>query len=408
MRIRTLGRTVALAAALALAAPLTPGLSAPAQAAERPGPGNTGVPAGTALTVHQGDLTVTQAGTVIDSMDIRGFVTIQAPNVVIKNSIIRGQATTKQRALVSSTLDTASVTIVDSELSPTSPSSYIDGIRGWNITARRVNIHRVIDSAHLWGRGNVVIEDSWLHDNLHLENDPQWGGKPSHDDSIQIQEGSNIRIRNNTITGAFNTGIQFTQDRGPVWDVDVSGNFLDGGGCTVNFAEKDLGPFQSVTVAGNTFGRTTKVENCAIIAPSATRSALVATNNVYTDGAGVTVRNGGVSSVTTPAPLPNQAPKGAIDAASATASTLTVSGWAFDPDSAGSTSVHVYVDGTFTQAVKATATRADVGRAYQRASEVGYTTTVPVTAGNHRVCVYAIDTAGGPNPSLGCKDVAAG
>ena len=293
MRIRTLGRTVVLAAALALVAPLAPALTAPAHAAERPGPGNTGVPAGTALTVHHGDLTVTQAGTVIDSMDIRGFVTIKAPNVVIKNSIIRGQATTSQRALVSSTLDTASVTITDSELAPTSPSSYVDGLRGWNITARRVNTHHVIDSAHLWGRGNVVIEDSWLHDNLHLDSDPQWGGKPSHDDSIQIQEGSNIRIRNNTITGAFNTGIQFTQDRGPVWDVDVTGNYLDGGGCTVNFAEKDRGAFLGITITGNTFGRTTKHEGCAIIAPATTREVLTVADNVYVDGTAVRVSDGG-------------------------------------------------------------------------------------------------------------------
>ena len=90
---------------------------------------------------------------------------------------------------------------------------------------------------------------------------------------------------------------------------------------------------------------------------------------------------------------------------SATSTTLTVSGWAFDPDSAGSTSVHVYVDGAFARAVPATTTRTDVGTAYRRASEVGYATTVTAPTGNHRVCVYAIDTAGGANPALGCKDV---
>ncbi len=220
-------------------------------------------------------------------------MTIKAPDVTIRNTVVRGRETTSQRALVSATLDSASVTVLDSELAPAHPSSYIDGLRGWNITAQRVNIHHVIDSAHLWGQGNVVIEDSWLHDNLHLESDPQWDGRPSHDDSIQIQEGADIRIRNNTITGAFNTGIQFTQDRGTVSDVAITGNFLDGGGCTINFAEKDRGAFQGITVTGNTFGRTTKHADCAIIAPATTREVLTVADNVYSDGAAVQVSDGG-------------------------------------------------------------------------------------------------------------------
>ena len=258
-----------------------------------PGPDNTGVPPGVVLTVHEGDLTITTPGAVVDSLDVHGFVTIKAPDVTIRNTVVRGRETTSQRALVSSTLDSASVTLIDSELAPADPSSYIDGLRGWNITARRVNIHDVIDSAHLWGSGNTVIEDSWLHDNLHLDQDPQWDGQPSHDDSVQIQEGAGIRIRNNTITGAVNTGIQFTQDRGVVSDVEITGNFLDGGGCTVNFAEKDRGPFQGVTITGNTFGRTTKHENCAIIAPATTRDLLTVADNVYADGAAVRVSDGG-------------------------------------------------------------------------------------------------------------------
>src|SRR4029079_19514480 len=45
----------------------------------------TGVPARTQLTVHEGDIVVKKAGTVLDGLDIHGFVTIQAPNVTIKN-----------------------------------------------------------------------------------------------------------------------------------------------------------------------------------------------------------------------------------------------------------------------------------------------------------------------------------
>ena len=261
----------------------------PAPGTVQPSLANTGVPAGTALTRHDGDLTITTPGTVVDGLDIHGFVKVMAPGVVIKNSIIRGKATSVQRALLSSTSDTASVTIQDSELYAAVPNGWIDGIRGWNITATRVNIHDVIDSVHIYG-SNVTVQSSWLHDNLHYTADPAQNGSPSHDDSIQIQKGSNIRIVGNSISGAVNTGIQFTQDQGIVSNVVIDKNWADGGGCTVNMAEKGKGPFQGITITNNTFGRTTKHLNCAIISPTTT--VLTTSNNFYTDGAVATVRRG--------------------------------------------------------------------------------------------------------------------
>ncbi|WP_235523267.1 right-handed parallel beta-helix repeat-containing protein [Cellulomonas sp. Root485] len=263
--------------------------AAPAVGTVQPGLGNTGVPNGTVLTRYNGDLTISTPGAVVEGLDIYGFVKVTAPNVTIKNSIIRGTATNVQRALLSSTSDTASVTIQDSELFAASPSGWIDGIRGWNFTATRVNIHHVIDAAHIYGN-NVTIQGSWLHDNLHFEVDPAQNNTPSHDDSIQIQKGSGIKIVGNSISGAYNTGIQFTQDQGIVSNVTVDRNWADGGGCTVNLAEKGMGPFQGVAISNNTFGRNTKVANCAIIAPTTT--VLSTSANFYTDGLVASVRKG--------------------------------------------------------------------------------------------------------------------
>ncbi len=50
----------------------------------------------------------------------------------------------------------------------------------------------------------MLVESSWLHDNSVYEQDPNWGGSPSHADSVQIQQGTDIVIRNNTISGANN------------------------------------------------------------------------------------------------------------------------------------------------------------------------------------------------------------
>ncbi|NKY39571.1 hypothetical protein HGA02_08545, partial [Cellulomonas septica] len=173
----------------------------------------TGVPNGTKLTVHQGDLTITTPNAVIDGLDVRGFVKVAAPNVTIKNSIVRGAPTSKQTALITSASSTASVTVIDSELYNSAPGPWVDGVRGYNFTLQRVNLHDVIDMAHVYG-DNVTIEASYLHDNLHYEVDPAQNNTPSHDDSIQIQKGNNMRIVGNNISGAFNTGIQFTQDQG--------------------------------------------------------------------------------------------------------------------------------------------------------------------------------------------------
>ena len=273
----------AAAAATAAASP------APAAGAIKPGASNTGVPAGTPLTVHDGDLTVDTAGAVIDGLDIHGFVKINALGVTIKNSIIRGTATSTQRALVLSASDAASVTIQDSELVAAYPSVWIDGIRGWNITASRVNIHNVVDSVHLYG-DNVTLESSWLHDNSYFAVDPNHSGGPTHNDNIQIQQGTNIRITGNTMSGANNSAMQFTQDSGLVSNVQVVRNWLDGGACTINVAEKGKGPFQSLVMTDNTFGRDSRIANCPIVAPATT--VIDAARNVFTDGTTAAIHAG--------------------------------------------------------------------------------------------------------------------
>lgn len=271
--------------------PSDPRLTPPTRSTGRPGPHNTGVPEGTALTVHHGDIVVTTPGTVLDGLDIHGFVTVRAADVTIRRSVIRGREVTSYRGLVVSDTDESSVLIEDVELVPTYPSGWIDGMRGWNITARRVDVHRVIDAVHVYGP-NVTVEDSWLHDNAHFEDDPARGGEPSHDDSIQIQKGHSIVIRNNTIMGARGAGIMLTQGLGEVSNVSITGNYLDGGGCTINFSEKDRGPFDDVSIEGNVFGRNTLNPDCAIVAPSSTASVLSVTGNAFIDGRTVKVRSG--------------------------------------------------------------------------------------------------------------------
>jgi hypothetical protein len=143
---------------------------------------------------------------------------------------------------------------------------------------------------HIYGN-DVTIQSSWLHDNTHFLQDPNWNGQPSHDDSIQIVSGTNIRISNTTYSGAYNSGIQITQDHGTVSNVTIAGNLAGGGGCTINVSEKGGGAIAGISVTGNRFKRDQRLAGCAIIRPQTTNVA--ATGNTWADnGAPVAIKNG--------------------------------------------------------------------------------------------------------------------
>ena len=70
---------LAVAAVPALAAMGLPGFTGTAAAAAvKPSSSTTGVPAGTSLTRHNGDIVVTTPGTILGALDIYGFVKIRA------------------------------------------------------------------------------------------------------------------------------------------------------------------------------------------------------------------------------------------------------------------------------------------------------------------------------------------
>ena len=194
-------------------------------------------PTGTKLTVHEGDLTVTTPGAVIDGVEVHGLLIVNAPDVVIKNSRILGRAVNGSTGLVSNVRSGLPFTIQDSEITAAVPSPYLNGIFGSAFTALRVDISNVIDPIHVIG-GDVEIRDSWLHDNDHYEQDPLWDGTPSHSDSLQIEAGNDISVIGNRMEGAHNAAVQITQNtsKAPLGNVRISGNYFNDGGCTVNIA----------------------------------------------------------------------------------------------------------------------------------------------------------------------------
>ncbi|MCW7540913.1 hypothetical protein OOT46_24125 [Aquabacterium sp. A7-Y] len=213
----------------------------------RPGPSNTGVPAGTQL-VPSGPLRITTPDQVIDRLDVAGCVNVMAPRVKIRRTRIRCGSYYPVRVF-----DGASLTIEDSEIDGSSAAGKAtSGIAFGNYVARRVNIHGTADGVK--AQGNVLLELSWIHD-LYL-------APGDHADGVQSTGNStNVTVRNNFIDildhgrghgGNPNSCFQVGTEQGGNSNWTISGNWLYGGGWVINV---NSGPGTNDRIINNRFGR---------------------------------------------------------------------------------------------------------------------------------------------------------
>ncbi len=257
----------------------------------KPSAATTGVPAGTKLKPYFGNITVTTPGARFDSLDVHGFIDVRAPNVTISRSIVRGGRATRDIGLIENDSATATNLVVsDTELVPDFPSVWIDAIKGFNYSLRRVDAHGTVDLAKVYGP-NVTIEGSWLHDTRYYRSDPNQGGGPTHNDGVQVLSGTNVHVSGNWIYGGSNSALQVTQDAGHVSGLVFDHNWVDGGNCTVNLQDKPMSSLSTVSLVGNRFGHNTRYANCAVIEQRGVR--LAASGNVWDDtGRPIQVRQG--------------------------------------------------------------------------------------------------------------------
>ncbi len=229
----------------------------------KPSSATTGVKPGSTLTRHDGDITVTKDGTVLSNLDIHGFVTVRAKNVTISNSIVRGGRAKGYPTGLITNYGYSGLVISDTRIVPEYPSVEFDGIKGSDFTARRVHVTGGVDSVKIHGN-NVTIENSLLENTTYYASDPQQGGGPTHNDNIQILNGTNLRITGNTIRGAQNFAVLGAANKGNT-NLVVNNNWLDGGHCTVKLQVLN-GYSETATVTNNKFGPNRKVSSCAFTA----------------------------------------------------------------------------------------------------------------------------------------------
>jgi hypothetical protein len=247
----------------------------------RPTAANTGVPAGVGLTVVNGDVTVSQDGAAIDAQDIHGFLIIAASGVHVTRSIVRGPSTPYgQNSGVIRINSGSNILIEDVEVAVAAPSAPVDGMWGDHFTGRRLNIHGGVDGLKA-GTG-TTLECSYIHDLVSFMVDPNQNGGPTHNDAIQILDGTGIHIAGNQLIAAMdqNSAIQVTEDFGAVGDLHVESNWADGGGCTFNISHKGAASLTDVHAIGNRFGRNS-FYGCPIL--KSTQTTLDASGNVWDD-----------------------------------------------------------------------------------------------------------------------------
>ncbi|HTZ45918.1 MAG TPA: hypothetical protein VMB79_18805 [Jatrophihabitans sp.] len=107
------------------------------------------------------------------------------------------------------------------------------------------------------------------------------------------------------------------------------------------------------------------------------------------------------------APCLTGAPIGHVDQISSTGNTVTVSGWAYDPDSPStSLKIAIYADGHGLMGITANQPRPDVDSARHITGNHGFKASFTATSGHHTYTVFAMNIGSGSrNPQIGGRTI---
>jgi hypothetical protein len=212
-----------------------------------PNASNTGVPVGRPLQ-QSGSVRVTRAGTVIDGLEVNGDISVEAPNVTIRNTRIvnNGEWGIIQRD------QAGGLVVEDVEIRGNGADQLGKGIYniGGMLTVRRTNISVVTDGI-MTSVG--LIEDNYLHDPKEYSGD--------HVDMVQSGSappaGLSLVIRHNTIVNTRDqtSAVALFQDFGIQRDVTVENNFLAGGGYTLYAGAGEKGTATNIKIVNNVWSR---------------------------------------------------------------------------------------------------------------------------------------------------------
>lgn len=238
----------------------------------KPTGANTGwQPTGVALTLSAG-MNITTSGTVVDSRDFTGPITIQASNVTIRRSRVRTTGAYFPIRIISGT----NILIEDVEVDGGGFSSKGIHIEGGSVTLRRINLHDSEDGIHMSGSGPIVLENSYIHSPRHASS--------GHSDGLEIEAVSNVTILNNNLdyAGANTSATMIDNYFGAITNLVFEGNWLSGGAYNMYID----GNFNSSLISKLRIRNNRWIRNSAQYGPLIARGALSSIcweGNVYDD-----------------------------------------------------------------------------------------------------------------------------
>jgi hypothetical protein len=191
---------------------------------------------------------VKKKGTVLNGVDMRADISVEADNVTIKNSrvITSGEWGIIQRE------GAKGLVVQDSEIRGNGTDRLQHAIfnQGGDITIVRNDLGTVSDAISTSvGR----IEDNYLHDPVYFDGD--------HTDMIQSNSGppagQTLVIRHNTVINTLDqtSAVALFQDFGVQHDAVIEGNLLAGGGYALYGGAGEKGTAYNIKVIGNVFSR---------------------------------------------------------------------------------------------------------------------------------------------------------
>ncbi len=196
------------------------------------------------LSVHNGDLTVTQDGALIENLEIRGSLRIKANDVTVRNVWVYTSS------FWTVYVEAGSATFEYMEIGHPNHVGQ-RGIGGNNVVGRYLDIHHVEDGIKL--SRNVLYDHVRVHD---LDSN---SGAP-HADAVQDDGGSqNAVVRNSFLDstgplGNGNAAVIIKSDLGISKNITFSNNYLNGGNYVVFVTDGGHGIPTNVSFLNNRFG----------------------------------------------------------------------------------------------------------------------------------------------------------
>lgn len=216
-----------------------------------PDPFPTSATTGTsgALTPMTGAVHLLNENDTLEDVDLAGWVIVHAENCIIRNCRISNTDAGVVGAIRVDTNDStgAGLLVEDCEINGNAVTA--NGIMGEG-TFRRNYIYACDNGINVYGPS--VIEDNYIYLSESDREDP-------HFDGIEMNAGTNIEIRHNTIilTEGQTSAVMMNNEFGPLNNITIIDNYLSGGGYTIycdNTKSAEVVTANTISITRNKLG----------------------------------------------------------------------------------------------------------------------------------------------------------